>query len=531
MEDEDRRGRDVEWRATRLAGAVWGQLVGDAIGVPYEFRAPEAVGGVRLGEAGTHGVPSGTWSDDGALMLALLDSLLGSWPEDAPEAPAPRFDPEDQGRRARAWFRHGAYTPDGVVFDVGGTTGRALRAMEAGTPAADAGPRDEGSQGNGSLMRILPVALVFAGEPPARLVQMADLASRVTHGHPVARATCALHVLVARELLRGERSRPRALARGRAELGRAVAGSELESAIAVVDGWTERTGRGYVVDAFWSAWDAFAGARDYRGAIERAIRYGHDTDTTAAIAGGLAGLYWGIDGIPPEWLAGLRGRDVALPIVDRLLATDGWRTSTTNPLRVDWVDLAGVPALAGTSGRLGMTLLPGKQRDGWTGLHWRDLATDARRLRERWGTDTFLLLVQDRDLDIARAGDVVAGLAAAGIEVLRHPVPDMDVPEDPAAFRATLDGILDRLRAGQAVVVACRGGLGRTGTAVACLLVDGGLDPEAAIRLTRASRRGTIERDRQEAFVRSWASVARAPAPDGRGRGPGSSAGRPATRR
>ena len=217
--------------------------------------------------------------------------------------------------------------------------------------------------------------------------------------------------------------------------------------------------------------------------------------------------------------------------MDRLLAAGGWRTSTTNPLRVDWVDLARVPGLAGTSGRLGMTLLPGKQRDGWTGLHWRDLATDARRLRERWETDMFLLLVEDRDLDLSRAGDVVAGLEAAGIEVLRHPVPDMDVPPDPGAFRATLDGILDRLRAGRTVVVACRGGLGRTGTAVACLLVDGGLDPEAAIRLTRASRRGTIERDRQEAFVRSWASVVRPSAPGGRRRGPGSAAGPPATSR
>ena len=73
-------------------------------------------------------------------------------------------------------------------------------------------------------------------------------------------------------------------------------------------------------DSFLSAWDAFAGADSYRSTIERAIAYGNDTDTTAAIAGGLAGIYWGVAGIPGEWLVGMRGREVADPLVDRLVA-------------------------------------------------------------------------------------------------------------------------------------------------------------------------------------------------------------------
>jgi ADP-ribosylglycohydrolase len=80
----------------------------------------------------------------------------------------------------------------------------------------------------------------------------------------------------------------------------------------------KRPGGGWIFDSFWSAWEAFAQSRSYRQTIERAVRLGRDTDTTAAIAGGLAGLRWGLDeddgGIPREWLAAQRRRD----IVDRI---------------------------------------------------------------------------------------------------------------------------------------------------------------------------------------------------------------------
>ena len=91
-----------------------------------------------------------------------------------------------------------------------------------------------------------------------------------------------------------------------------------------------------------------------------------------------------------------------------------------------------------------------------------------------------------------------------GVQVLRHPIVDMGVPADPLAYRAVLADVLARVKAGQTVAIACRGGLGRTGTAVACLLVMAGLAPDDAIALTRRSRHGTIERDGQEAFVRAW---------------------------
>src|SRR5919107_1263868 len=118
---------------SRLAGAVWGHLIGDAIGVPYEFKKPSQIHSVRFGTAGTHRQPPGTWSDDGALMLATLDSLLSAG-----------FDPEDQGRRYLDWFERGTYTPDGDgQFDVGETTRNALRHLRDGTDAVEAGGRGE----------------------------------------------------------------------------------------------------------------------------------------------------------------------------------------------------------------------------------------------------------------------------------------------------------------------------------------------------------------------------------------------------
>ena len=152
-----------------------------------------------------------------------------------------------------------------------------------------------------------------------------------------------------------------------------------------------------------------------------------------------------------------------------------------------------------------MTFLPGKRRDGWTGPWWRDLDEDGDALRTVHGVDALLLLVEDHELETCGVPDIAERLPRDhDVEVIRFPVPDMDVPADPVAYRAMLAGVLARIEAGETVAVACRGGLGRTGTAVGCLLVMAGLPPEEAIALTRRSRRGTIEDDGQEDFVRGW---------------------------
>src|SRR5687768_18581243 len=107
-----RNGTSTSAMTDVVRAAVYGHLVGDAIGVPYEFG--HHIETVELRGHGTHNQPPGTWSDDGALMLALLDSLLTAG-----------FDPEDQPRRALAWADEGRYAGGGVVFDIGHTTSAA----------------------------------------------------------------------------------------------------------------------------------------------------------------------------------------------------------------------------------------------------------------------------------------------------------------------------------------------------------------------------------------------------------------------
>ena len=295
----------------QLRAAVYGHLVGDAVGVPYEFG--HHIETVELRGHGTHNQPPGTWSDDGALMLALLDSLLGVG-----------FDPGDQARRAVAWADEGRYAVGGVVFDIGNTTSAALSRLRSGVPALEAGPTDERDQGNGSLMRILPIALVDVPADDVTLVERSHHASRVTHGHPNCEVACALYVLVARTLLEhpgGDREAALALGtdRLRAVYVRDPAFASVLGALLAHRSNTRKPGGGWVLDSFWSAWEAFAAGSSYRDTIVRAVSYGNDTDTTAAIAGGLAGIHWGLDesigGIPAGWLEALRGQDIVEDIL------------------------------------------------------------------------------------------------------------------------------------------------------------------------------------------------------------------------
>jgi ADP-ribosyl-[dinitrogen reductase] hydrolase len=298
--------------AERLAGGVWGHLVGDALGVPYEGWHPNRIGAVRFGVKGTHDQPPGTWSDDGGLMLALLDSLLKAG-----------FNTTDQARRALAWLVGPDYKP-GPVFSIGGTTEGALTRIADGVAAEAAGGADENNNGNGSLMRILPVALVGSGLEPATLVDWSFRSSAVTHRHPRSLVTCALYTLLAAELINGEPDRALALQRAMTKLDSLVpAGMAHE--LQLIRAHDIRSGDFYVVDTFWSAWDAFVKGHTYAEVVESAVAYGNDTDTTAAVAGGLAGAYWGASDIPTDWLRHMRGRTIVDEAVTLLCSARGVR--------------------------------------------------------------------------------------------------------------------------------------------------------------------------------------------------------------
>jgi len=184
-------------KSERVEGGLIGLLIGDALGVPYEFHRPSEIPredliemSPPLGFSRAHpGVPPGTWSDDGAQALCLLDSLLHR----------KGLDLEDFGRRMLDWYEHGYLAVDGKVFDVGVQTSSALLELRAGTPALKAGRNDERANGNGSLMRVLPLALWHIGRDES-LMSDAMAQSRVTHGHMRSQVCCALYCLWARRV-------------------------------------------------------------------------------------------------------------------------------------------------------------------------------------------------------------------------------------------------------------------------------------------------------------------------------------------
>ncbi len=292
-------------------------LIGDALGVPYEFNAPTdlpPLADIELQPPANFtrshaGTPPGTWSDDGALALCLLASLLERG----------QFDPEDAGRRFVDWREHGYMAVDSRVFDIGGTTEDALDALQHGTPALEAGRSDEWAQGNGSLMRVLPLALWHRGDDAA-LAHDATAQSRITHAHPSARACCALYCLWARRTLAGDAD-PWASA---IMAFRAIYASEtperimLDEIIRPEEPYRTR-GSGFVVDTLRSA-QSVQGAGDYAAVVKAAIALGNDTDTTACVAGGIAGLRFGLTGIPVRWRDGLRGHALVAPLVQQLIA-------------------------------------------------------------------------------------------------------------------------------------------------------------------------------------------------------------------
>lgn len=266
--------------AAILRDCVYGLAVGDALGVPYEFMPRGSFTCTGMAGYGTHMQPAGTWSDDTSMALALCDSIRACG----------RVDVDDMRGRFCDWFYGGAYTVDGV-FDFGGATARAL---ESGVGCS--GERDNG---NGSLMRTLPLAFV---EGVGR--REVGAVSAITHAHPISRACCVDAVEIAKGLAAGI--------------------DDIEAFFENFD-FTEcyrdyseniakkrevvRSG-GYVVDTLNAAIWCLLHTDSYAECVLEAVNLGDDTDTTAAVAGGLAGIVYGYDGIPREWLAALRGRDV-----------------------------------------------------------------------------------------------------------------------------------------------------------------------------------------------------------------------------
>ena len=293
-------------------------LVGDALGVPYEFHSAREIPSSNEIEfepptyfrRAHAGVPIGTWSDDGAQALILLDSLLTRG----------IFDAEHFAKGLIDWYDRGFMAVGGKVFDVGIQTATAIRELKSGISPKLSGGFDERSNGNGSLMRVLPLAIWHRGTDE-ELIAGAFAQSAVTHGHLRSRICCALYCLWARRILQGsENAWKSAIETFYEEFsGESEVITELETRIFPLNAEYEIKGSGYVVDSLRASVWLVENKNSYEDIVKSAIALGDDTDTTACIAGGIAGIKFGINGIPQRWRENLRGKEIYEPPLEKLL--------------------------------------------------------------------------------------------------------------------------------------------------------------------------------------------------------------------
>jgi ADP-ribosylglycohydrolase len=306
--------------------------VGDALGVPVEFIGREARRRdpvVDMRAYGTHHQPAGTWSDDSSLTFCLAETLA------RPGGRTSTPDLADFGRRAINWLDMSYWTAHGEVFDVGNATRYAIQNLRAGVAPTKAGPRSETDNGNGALMRILP--LVFHETWRAESLDLnaawalTEAVASVTHGHPRSSLGCFLYLLVARSLLQGasiaiayEQARDFANTWIHRQAA-AKAFYEWPHYAAFLDGSlvtapeAEIKSSGYVVHTLEAALWCLLTHDTYAATVLAAVNLGDDTDTTGAVAGGLAGLAYGEAAIPAEWLAVLARRSDIEDLAARLV--------------------------------------------------------------------------------------------------------------------------------------------------------------------------------------------------------------------
>ena len=297
----------------RAVGALLGLAVGDALGAAIEFEPkPRFAQLDDMVAGGPHTLKRGEWTDDTAMALALADSLAA----DA------GLDPTDLMRRFLDWSDTGAYSCTGTCFDIGIQTGAALQQFRRSHEPL-AGSTDPAASGNGALMRLAPVAIRHWRDRAA-MAHVAEVQTRTTHGSPATLAASGTFATM---------------------LADAIAGHDLNTVMfspaadTIEGGWRGLhrdaiKGTGYVVRSLQAAVWAVSRSTDFRSAVLLAANLGQDADTTAAIAGQLAGAVFGASGIPPEWLDALAWRERLETTAGRLFDA-GW-SPVTPWISQDW---------------------------------------------------------------------------------------------------------------------------------------------------------------------------------------------------
>ncbi len=295
-------------RQDRYRGALLGLAAGDALGTTLEFTRPGTFTPLTgMTGGGPFNLPPGAWTDDTSMALCLAESLIQRR----------GFDAADQMRRYVRWFKDGHLSSTGVCFDIGNATRTALgRFVETGDPYS--GSADPHSAGNGSLMRLAPVALAYARRSE-EADEYAALSSRTTHAAETAVDACRHLAALLVGALTGL-DKTRLLATDFWSYG------PLHPEVAVVAAGSFRRreppeirGSGYVVRSLEAALWAFYKTDNFAAGALEAVNLGDDADTTGAVYGQLAGAYYGAENIPEDWREKLVMKELIVEFADRLL--------------------------------------------------------------------------------------------------------------------------------------------------------------------------------------------------------------------
>lgn len=285
----------------RKRGCLFGLAVGDALGASVEFQQVGEfvpVTGYRSG--GPHSLNAGEWTDDTSLALALADSLANG------------FNARDQLDKYVEWYQDGKYSVNNWCFDIGGTTKTALENyMLSGEPS---GLIYDDSAGNGSIMRLAPIAIKYANADILELMVYGSMSSEVTHATNKCKSACGFMAAFLAGLINGKSkesmisaSYPMEL---HSEINRVIRTGYLKDVV---------KGTGYVVESLEAALWAFFKFDNFRDSVLAAVNLGDDADTTGAVCGQFAGAYYGYSGIPAEWLDGLAKKEYIEKILSGIM--------------------------------------------------------------------------------------------------------------------------------------------------------------------------------------------------------------------
>ncbi len=299
----------------RFIGSLIGLAVGDALGTTVEFRHPgsfepltDIIGG------GPFQLQPGEWTDDTSMALCLAESLIEK----------KVFNASDQVDKYIRWRDNGYLSSNGRCFDIGNTVDRALKQYEAtGNPFS--GGKDTYSAGNGSLMRLTPMAM-FTAHDPVRGPELCGESSKTTHATRVCVDACRYFgglligalVGVDKEILLSSLYRPINLKWDRLELHEKIEEIATGSFKKDLTHNGAIRGNGYVVNSLQAALWAFYHTANFKDGALLAVNLGEDADTTGAIYGQLAGAAYGIKGIPEAWRGRLAKGEVIQEYAEKL---------------------------------------------------------------------------------------------------------------------------------------------------------------------------------------------------------------------